>query len=51
MQNIRVPRTPVEEYYISGGVYNSQDDLEAIIFQERIPLPDRLQELTMKHYT
>ncbi|EAS06670.3 hypothetical protein TTHERM_00941550 (macronuclear) [Tetrahymena thermophila SB210] len=51
IQNIRVPRTPVQQYYISGYVYNIQDQSQPILYQQNIPLPGRQDEKTIQQFT
>ncbi|KAL4474451.1 hypothetical protein ABPG72_007850 [Tetrahymena utriculariae] len=51
IQNIRVPRTPVQQYYISGYIYNTQDQSQPILYQQNVPLPDRQDEKTIQQFT
>ncbi|KAL4429535.1 hypothetical protein ABPG74_014310 [Tetrahymena malaccensis] len=51
IQNIRVPRTPVQQYYISGYIYNIQDQSQPILYQQNIPLPARQDEKTIQQFT
>lgn len=47
IRNIRVPRTPVEEYFISIGLFNFFDNSLPIIMLNGVALPERLEEKTI----